>query len=446
MTTTKAAVLLLSAAVLAACAVEAADEGDASTTDESDLSARELAGKQLRSVSRTAPYRTVAFASKDGALTYRAERNATGEIESGKATLARGTLVLLHEDTSESFVLSGTGEKLTLLPEGETSGFEVVKEKIPAAAPPAPPLLPSWQRNVVRLENGRIFAMSKIANPENPRYDTILGSELDAATGAWVEMPGLPSFRFEGSMSYLGTPDGRIVAVAEPWLANGGGLAIHDTKTGTWSLVPGAHRSYFGVGVCPDGTILALGGELPDERARIRHPTQPEALGKAPPYIPEPTGPREIAALGPAVASSKDGILYVVGGTVVRDYAYQGDRRGITGLTTAWAYDCKANAVRVLPAMTSRRVGATAVVMADGRLLVLGGQTDYNGPSAGPPEVYDPRTDAWSALPPPPLARGRALLGPGGLVWYGSGVGTVLDAFDPATGLWTSGLSRVKPD
>jgi hypothetical protein len=445
-TRVKAITFLLAGGVLAACAIDATDDGDPSAIDESDVTARELSGKQLRSISRAAPYRAISFVTANGALTYRAERNATGELETGKATLAAGKLTLVRDDVSESFVLSGTGEKLVLLPEGDTAGFEVVKEKTPAPGPPAPPLLPSWQRNVVRLENGRVFAMSKIVNPEDPRTDTILGSELDAATGTWVEMPGLPAFRFEGTMSYLGTSDGRIIAVGEPWLRNPGGVVIHDTKSGDWSLAPGPHRDYFGVGVCPDGTILALGGELPDERARVRWPTQPEAIGKAPPYIPAPTGPREIPALSPTVTSSKDGILYVVGGTAVSDSRSDGVRRGISGLTTAWAYDCKANAVRVLPPMTSQRVGAAAVVGVDGRLFVFGGRVHFNGVPSGPPEVYDPRTDAWSELPPLPLARGNAILGPDGLVWYGSGAGSVLDAFDPATGRWTSGLSRVKRD
>jgi hypothetical protein len=44
--------------------------------------------------------------------------------------------------------------------------------------------------------------------------------------------------------------------------------------------------------------------------------------------------------------------------------------------------------------MTFPRVGHTATLLADGRVVVVGG-VDAPGPAA-PVEIYDPRTGTWS--------------------------------------------------
>jgi hypothetical protein len=121
--------------------------------------------------------------------------------------------------------------------------------------------------------------------------------------------------------------------------------------------------------------------------------------------------------------------------TTINDIAIEAD--GATRVRYSWLSTSSMAAVRHLHA---------ASVMADGRVMVTGGVSTVNGPPLFTVEIYDPRTNTWSAGPrmravhaghtQTTLPSGRILV-VGGVV---DAVGTASNAaevFDPATLVWT---------
>jgi hypothetical protein len=95
----------------------------------------------------------------------------------------------------------------------------------------------------------------------------------------------------------------------------------------------------------------------------------------------------------------------------------------------------------------ARGAGHTATLLADGRVLVAGGQCDgtcwQHGSATARAEVYDPRRGSWTEVAPMSAARylhtatlladGRVLVAGG----YGGQPWGTADLFDPATGAWS---------
>jgi len=117
--------------------------------------------------------------------------------------------------------------------------------------------------------------------------------------------------------------------------------------------------------------------------------------------------PRAISR--PAVASGRNGRIYVFGGTA----------GGIEYRTTS-IYDPTTNTWRGGRDMPTAREGAHAVGLPDGRIAVLGGATGCNRPNCvgatvyNKVEVYNPTADVWTTLPSmhtPRYRLGAALVG-----------------------------------
>jgi hypothetical protein len=134
-----------------------------------------------------------------------------------------------------------------------------------------------------------------------------------------------------------------------------------------------------------------------------------------------------------------DGLVLVVGG-----YAFGDDP-----LASATLYDPVADAFGPTGALTTARGAATATLLRDGRVLVVGGgPTAWNHPDPflASAELYDPRTgmftDAGSMATPReghtaiPLADGRVLIAGGNDV-NGHAVDSA-EVYDPATGTFTA--------
>jgi len=82
--------------------------------------------------------------------------------------------------------------------------------------------------------------------------------------------------------------------------------------------------------------------------------------------------------------------------------------------------------------MVGRRLGGTAVLLQDGKVLVFGGN-----PGSPNAELYDPASETWTATAPMPNAGGTATLLLDGKVLV-VGDGATAELYDPMTGSWTA--------
>ncbi|MFO0588511.1 MAG: kelch repeat-containing protein [Polyangiaceae bacterium] len=163
-------------------------------------------------------------------------------------------------------------------------------------------------------------------------------------------------------------------------------------------------------------------------------PRDPEPIAiAAQPVEPTPpwteTGAMSVARSGLTATTLPDGRVVIVGGQRTGSVD-----TGAVSFETAETWSAQAGAFKVEAAkMSVKRTSHTAVVLADGRVLVAGG-------GAATSEVFDPKTKAWSAPAPllynhgagatlTLLADGRALLA------GGEPTGGV-EIFDPDAGGW----------
>jgi N-acetylneuraminic acid mutarotase len=113
----------------------------------------------------------------------------------------------------------------------------------------------------------------------------------------------------------------------------------------------------------------------------------------------------------------------------------------LTYLTTSEIYDPDTGGWSAAGNLSVARVeGATATLLADGRVLVTGGS-----PGGSSAELYDPATGAWSSAgtmnsaryyhTATLLANGKVLVAAGG---NESNLPTSAELYDPATGSWTA--------
>lgn len=110
------------------------------------------------------------------------------------------------------------------------------------------------------------------------------------------------------------------------------------------------------------------------------------------------------ARAGHVAVALADGRVLVAGGD-----------NALTPLATATAYSWRTNAWAVVGAMTTARCQASAIRLASGKVLVAGGRTAYAaldhttpaslGTLTNTAEVYDPGTDTWAATGPMTMAR-----------------------------------------
>lgn len=85
-------------------------------------------------------------------------------------------------------------------------------------------------------------------------------------------------------------------------------------------------------------------------------------------------------------------------------------------------------------------------VLKDGRVIVIGGEQNGDFPDTNKGEIYDPVSDTWSPLPPPP---GWAIVGdaascllPDGRIMIGALLTPDCAIYDPVSNSWTAAASK----
>lgn len=189
--------------------------------------------------------------------------------------------------------------------------------------------------------------------------------------------------------------DGRVlVAGGDPnaWSGSGPFLAsaeIYDPATGrfrpTGSMVTG--RAFFSATLLADGRVLVVGGV---------NNAGNTSLASAEIYDPatgtfSPTGSMSVGRVYETASLLSNGRVLVAGGL---QYGLNyGNNPAF--LSSAEIYDPAAGTFSITGAMSSRRGWASAARLADGRVLITGGDSDGGLSTLATSELYDPTTGTF---------------------------------------------------
>jgi hypothetical protein len=246
-------------------------------------------------------------------------------------------------------------------------------------------------------------------------------------------------------------PDGRVLVF--DCLRGASYYALIDPATGT-ATAGGPLQKYqssAGMAVLPDGSVLAIGGfdlnNYPLATVQRFNPYSTFWDVMAP-----MTSPRAF----PTITVMTDGRVLVAGGWTTHPAT------GWTASASAEIYDPTANSWSSAGTMSAARSLASAVRLADGRVLVTGGATSWLGsgvtsttlPIVSSADIYDPGSGVWQSAGPMGQARAThtsAVL-PNGLVMVMGGWGNKdqrglasTEIFDPAAGRWYAAPPMLTP-
>ncbi len=206
---------------------------------------------------------------------------------------------------------------------------------------------------------------------------------------------------------------------------------IYDTTTNTWSTgAPMPTPRWLGASAVVNNILYAIGGGGP-------------ALNVVEAYDPATNTWSTKAALPIVVNSVKaaveNNIIYVVGG-----FNASGGR-----LTTVLSYNPATNVWSTLaPLNVGKSESAVGLL---GSTIVSAGGLANSGATISDTEGYNAATNSWTTLAPLPTARQAGCFGVlGGRFYVASGASTqsvqpvnVMEAYDPATNSWSSGLPSI---
>jgi hypothetical protein len=305
----------------------------------------------------------------------------------------------------------------------------------------AAPIVLSAQM-AIRLNDGTV-----LVDGGDP-YQSPPGAEVyDPVSNSWSATGATATARYFATATLL--QDGRVLVTGGTVLdtATSGSInptslylastELYDPSTKTWSagpILPGPRELHAAV-LLSDGKVLLVGGDdghmnLPD--SLVFDPvantwtsiTTPLAVGGLPTAAVLPSGKVIVTT-----TVSPDGQTLIFDPT-----------------TATWGNGPGMNYLHLL--------GATATVLADGRVLVAGGTTAIQpGSPMAPPELYDPATNLWSPAGTMVTSRvahtatlmlsGKVLV-TGGFVYTGPSLAST-EIYDPGTNTWSAAANMTTP-
>jgi large repetitive protein len=312
--------------------------------------------------------------------------------------------------------------------------------------------------DATRLPDGRVLLFGGYRDQAPGECEELRGPPVhtwDPSSERFEQLPGLPEPREAHTLVPL--PDGRLLVVGGSLYrrSDEGCLNEPTTNVTLWdpltniTLPAGSLRepriSPGGVALA-DGRVLVFGGTEPEES----HDPHPERLASAEVWDPSTNsftlvGPMADARSSATATLLADGRVLVVGGVGV-SWECDGDPDDFTGysctalrpaLASAEVWDSGTGLFTQAGSLAAPRTGHTATLLADGRVLIIGGRADddsWRGPDHVSAEIWDPATDNFrpaGTLPEPRPLHTATLLDDGPVLVVGGAQSLV---WDPASG------------
>lgn len=288
----------------------------------------------------------------------------------------------------------------------------------------------AWLAIALALVTGGCSAPTPSASPTATRAtaDCASGSMGWTVVGALVQPRTLHAATVlaDGRVLTAGGDDGsRFLDTAE----------LFDPLSGQWSTTGSmsTRRSGPVAVLLRDGRVLVAGGNGPGSSSTELF---------APPSGTWAAGERMIhGRTGHSATMLADGRVLIVGGI-----GGIGAPASDAHTQPAEVYDPAGGTWTATGRMAFNRVGHTATLLHDGRVLVAGGRTQSAGQPRSSSEIFDPTDNTWTPTGDMPTARtdhtALELRDGSVIVAGGAGLGgktiTAVDRFDPAAGQWAA--------
>lgn len=280
-----------------------------------------------------------------------------------------------------------------------------------------------------------------------------------AQAAVWLDAGVLREARNAAHVVVVGT--GEVLVVGSDWAqcgaATNGSDSVEsgDPLTGVWEKTTSLPSPRDGPAVValPDGRALLTGGMSGEN-------VGPSAYSST--YVFDVTtrvwsrsGLLNTARAETAAAVLLDGRVLVAGGLYIDSAASDQDRV----LDTSEVWDPRSGTWSATGRQAATRWGASAVTLADGRVLVVGGMAsrDSDPIQQASAEIYEPTTGQWSSAGT--LAAGRndftlvalpdggalAAGGIGGLGTSAYAIASTVERFDPTSNSWSPAAELPSP-
>ena len=326
---------------------------------------------------------------------------------------------------------------------------------------------PRFSHKAFLLDDGRVFVTDglALAPTDDPNVDIPIAipQTYDFETALWsLEGPASELQRqlqeeWTIHHSSVKLSDGRILRysleIDELWTEFVNEIDVFDPSLSSWKPLPKPPTQRIGpdMVLLDDGRVLVVGGQ-DIAPSGLQDGILPLA-GTTEIFNPE-TGEWQQAAtmdqplFGQAAVLLSDGRVLVVGGDMLDGT--------LTGSARAEIYNPAADTWTPTENMGVERGGPNAVLLSDGRVLVTGDRFLDIHATTGKAEIYDPATGAWTPTEDMAKAgRGHTLtLLPDGRVLAAGGVHPVnthfgaystTEIFDPAANSWSPGPELSQP-
>ncbi len=337
-------------------------------------------------------------------------------------------------DPGGAFILSSSGAVATVTPIATPSPLATPTPWASPTASGVPTATPTAAAAYEVLITGGIDNTTD-ASGVHPALAT---AELyDEATGVFTTTAPMAYPRVEHSVTVLNNGTVLIAGGHDALSVRAMASAeLYDTRTSTFSLTGtmNSPRMEHAAVLLNNGTVLVAGGQNADFSAVDLAEIYDPATG-----LFTLTASMQNARIAPAAAVLKDGTVLIAGGA---------DNSGL--LATAELYDAAGAGSEPVGSMTTARQGATATVLSNGTVLIAGGASpsaSCGGCATASAELFDPATKTFTATGSMSVPRRghSAILLANGTVLISGGLddasGTVLasaEIYNPATGTFTA--------
>ena len=325
---------------------------------------------------------------------------------------------------------------------------------------------PRFGHKAFLLDDGRIFVTDGLAHAttDDPNVDAsiVIPQTYDFDTGLWQikdsasELLEQLQERWIIHHSSVKLSDGRILRyrlqIDESWTEFVNEIDVFDPSLNSWTPlpIPPTHRIGPDMVLLDDGRVLVVGGQdiAPSSPQDVILPF----VGTTEIFNPETGEWRQVAPMEQplfrqAAVLLSDGRVLVVGGVSLSD---------LTESARAEIYDPSTDTWTPTEDMTAERGEPKAVLLSDGRVLVTGDKSRDFRAVTGKAETYDPDTGAWSSIEDmSKTSTGHTLtLLPDGRVLAAGGVHptnrhygaySMTEIFDPTSNSWSPGPELFEP-